>query len=181
MSSPGTLESEVSVQDRELFAKWKWVGLIVGLLSIQVIVGGMAIFLANSDPAHSVVPNYHQQALEYDKVLAARQLSHQLGWTWSIVPGQQIDTTGKRQLTLQLQDNRAQPVTEAHVILQLLHHARGNSRQNITLTPVPQKPGWYQGEAVVDRAGLWQVDLSVDRQKEHFVDRREFHWSLGKP
>ena len=181
MSTPGALEPEVSVEDRELFAKWKWVGLIVGLLAIQVTVGGMAIFLANSDPAHSVVPNYHQQAMEYDKVLAARQVSHQLGWTWTIVPGQQIDSTGKRQLIIQLQDRKGQPIPEAHVVLQLWHHARGNQRQSITLSPVPQKQGWYQGEAVVDRTGLWQVDLSVDRLKDHFVDRRENYWSLAKP
>ena len=181
MSSPGALEPEVSVEERELFAKWKWVGLIVGLLAMQVIVGGMAIFLANSDPAHSVVPNYHQQAMEYDKVLAARQVSHQLGWTWTIVPSQQLNNIGKRQLIVQLKDYKAQPLTEAQVTIQLWHHARGNQRQSITLSPVPQKPGWYQGEALVDRTGLWQVDLSVDRLKDHFVDRRENNWSVAKP
>lgn len=181
MSSPGTLEPEVGVEDRELFAKWRWVGLIVGLLAIQVIVGGMAIFLATSDPSHSVVPNYHQQALEHDKVLSARQVSHQLGWTWTFLPGTQLDGTGKRQLMIQIQDRNTQPVTEAHVVLQLWHHARGNQRQNIAFTSVPQKPGWYLGEAVVDRNGRWQIDLTVDRSKDHFVDRREFNWSLTKP
>lgn len=178
MSSPGPITSEVSMEDRELFAKWKWVGLIVGLLAIQILVGGMAIFLANSDPAHSVIPNYHQQAMEYDKVLAARQVSHQLGWTWTIVPGQQLDSKGKRQLMIQLLDNKSHPLGEAQVAIQLCHHARGNHRQHLALSPVPQKPGWYQGEAVVDRAGLWQIELSVDRLQDHFVDRREIYWSL---
>jgi len=181
MSSPGTLEPEVSMEDRELFAKWKWVGLIVGLLGLQVVVGGVAIFLATSDPSHSVVPNYHQQALESDKVLATRQVSQRLGWTWTIMPGQQTDSTGKRQLIVNLQDSKTQPITEAHLAIQLWHHARGNSRQNITLSPVPSKPGWYQGEALIDRAGLWQVDLSVDRKNDHFVDRRENQWSLTRP
>lgn len=181
MSSPGTLIPETSIEDRELFAKWTWVGLIVGLLAIQVMIGGMAIFLANSDPAHAVVPNYHQQAVEYDNVLAARQVSHQLGWTWTMVPGQQLDSNGKRLLMVQLQDGKAQPLTEARVGVQLWHHARGNQRQNMNLVPVPEKPGWYHGEAVVDRPGLWQVELNVDRQKEHFVDRRENYWSLAKP
>lgn len=185
MSSPGTLEPEVgqdiSIDDRELFAKWKWVGLIVSLLAIQILIGGIAIFLANSDPTHSVVPNYHQKAMEYDKVLSARQVSHQLGWKWTIVPGQQVDSSGKRQLIIQLQDARAQPIPDAAVSIELWHHARGNYRQNIMLTPMPQQPGSYQGKAIVDRSGLWQVDFIADRLTDHFVDRRENQWSLAQP
>lgn len=181
MSSPGAIEAEISAEDRELFAKWKWVGLIVGLLALQVFVGGMAIFLANSDPTYSIEPNYHQKAMEFDKVLAARQVSHQLGWKWTIVPGHQIDSTGRRELNIQLQDANLQPITDALISVQLMHHAKGNKRQNIKLTPVPDKPGQYQGTALIDRAGLWQVDLSADRQTEHFVDRRENQWSLAKP
>lgn len=180
MSTPGTVESEYSFEHREIFARWKWVGLIVGLLAVQILVGGMAIFLANSDPAHSVIPNYYQQALEYDKVLAARQVSHQLGWKWNVVPGESIDLAGKRTLIIQVQDRKSQPVTDALVMAQLWHHARGNQRQSITFDAVPDKPGWYQGVAVVDRNGLWQVDLTVDRLTDHFVDRRETNWSLSK-
>lgn len=185
MPTPGTIvveeRTEISIEDRERYAKWKWVGLIVGLLALQVFVGAMAIYLANSDPTYSIEPNYHQKAMEYDKVLAARQASQQLGWKWTIAPGQQTDSSGSRQLIIQLQDAKLQPITDALVSIQLLHHARGNNRQIVHLTPILDKPGWYQGRGIIDRAGLWQVDLSADRQTEHFVDRRENQWSLAKP
>lgn len=166
--------------DRELFAKWKWGAIIVGFLAVQFLMSGIAIFLATSDPTHAVIPNYHQQSLEYDKVLAARQTSHQLGWTWTITTGDQIDSSGKRILIVHILDAQSKPVTEASISLQLRHHARGNELQKLLLKPDPQSAGVYRGEAVMNRVGIWQIDISADRNQEHFVDRREKYWSFNQ-
>lgn len=181
MSTSGTLEPETMIDHREYAAKWKWVGLVISLLALQVTVGGFAIYLANSDPSHSIVPNYHQQALEYDQVLANRQSSQKLGWTWSITPSNQLTPTGKRAITVQLRDAAGKPITNAIVTLQVTHHARGNNHQNITLFAEDEAPGTYRGEALLERNGVWQVDLVAQGQKDRFTDRRESYWSFSKP
>ncbi len=180
MSSSWTLEPAISVQQRETTAKWKWTGLIVGFLGVQVVMSAVAIFLANSDPSHAVIPNYHQQALEYDQVLAARQASQRLGWIWTIDPGMEQTAPGKHSLTVRIRDAAGKPITNAEVTLQISHHARGNDRQSIVLA-AEREAGTYRGQARIDRNGVWQVDLSVHRQNDLFIDRRESFWSFNKP
>lgn len=180
MSTPRAIIPADDAAARERVAKWKWGAIIIGFLAVQILMSGIAIFLATSDPTHAVIPNYHQQSLEYDKVLAARQTSHQLGWTWTITPGEKLDITGKRALMVQVLDARSKPVTEATISLQLRHHARGNELQKLQLMPDPKSPGVYRGEAVMNRVGLWQIDINADRNEEHFVDRREKYWSFNQ-
>lgn len=179
MSAPGTLEQNDEAMQQERRAKWTWTSVIVGFIMIQFIMSGVAIYLATSDPSHAVIPNYHQQALEYDKVLAEKKASHDLGWTWTI----QCDSrqlAGQRDISVQLKDGQGHPLADAQVSLQLFHHARGKDRQKVTLSPAGQQPGEYRGYALVDRSGIWQVELSVQHHADHFTDRTEKYWSFAK-
>ena len=179
MPTPGTIENDTTTIKQESRARWTWTGVIVGFIMIQFVMSGVAIYLANSDPTHAVVPNYHQQALEYDKVLAEKKASHDLGWTWNIQcdPAQQ---SGQRNIAVQLKDAHGQPLNDAQVSLQLFHHARGKDRLTVALFPTGKQPGEYQGHAALQRSGLWQVELNVQRNADHFIDRAEKFWSFAK-
>lgn len=165
-------------EELETIARWKWAGLIVGLLVLQVLMGGVAALLAVSDPAFAVVPNYHERAMHWDDVIAARQASTALGWKSHIYASDSADLYGKRRLTVRLQDAAGQPLTEAQIRLQLWHHAHPLDIQEISLTPDAAVPGQYFGEAIVRRPGLWEVELSADRDGQHYLATTREEWKF---
>lgn len=177
MSSLGSVTSPDTVKQER--RSWLlWTGVIGVFFVVQITLGISAIVLANSDPTHAVIPNYHQQALDHDRVLAARQSSERLGWKWTISIDDPKSAIAKRGFTIQLKDGQGKAVESADVAVELCHHARGNNIQKIRLTPIPQQPGAYHGEALLERSGVWQIDLNVHRQNEHFIDRTEKFWSF---
>ncbi len=178
MSSLGPVTSaETTKLERRSW--FMWTGLIAAFFVVQFSMSAVAIVLATGDPTHAVIPNYHQQALDHDKVLAARQASDKLGWKWNISVDDLQSKLAKRGFTIQLKDAQGKAIESAEVAVELCHHARGNQIQKIRLTPVPQQPGMYHGEAILGRPGVWQIDLNVHRQAEHFIDRTEKFWSFA--
>lgn len=174
MSHPGTLEAPA----RELTAKWTWTGIIVGLLAVQLCMSGVAIFLATGDPAQAIVPNYHKHALEWDQYAAAKKQSQALGWKWTVSIDPKGDVYGNRKVALELCDRAGQPLQNAEVTLSVWHHSRASEPMEVTLTPATDRPGVYEGNAVLRRSGLWHLDLHVKRNGQHFIDESEQDWKL---
>ena len=61
-------------------AAWRWGTLVVGMLSLQVVLGVAAVFLATGDESVAVIPNYYDKALAWDQQMAQQQASESLGW-----------------------------------------------------------------------------------------------------
>lgn len=164
----------VSVNDQQLERRSRllWCSVIVGFFLVHGCVLIVGIILATSDPTHAVIPNYHQQAMEHDKILAERQTSERLGWKWTIA----MEHGG---VVVQLSDAGGRPVENANISIDLCHHARGNQHRRVNLLPVANQPGRYRGEVQINRTGVWQIDLDAQRGAEHFIDRREKYWSLS--
>lgn len=177
MSSLGAVSK--SDQHMERRSRLLWIGLIAGFFLVHGSMMIVGIVLATRDPTHAVIPNYHQQAMEYDKVLADRQASERLGWKWSITLESGHTTSSTNSFIVQLRDTKGQPVVDAQVAVDLCHHARGNQHRRVRLLPVTGQPGQYRGETRLDRSGVWQIDLDVQRGVEHFIDRQEKFWSLS--
>lgn len=176
MSVAGTITR--TPEELETVARWKWAGLVVGLLVLQVLMGGFAALLAVSDPAFAVIPNYHERAMHWDDVVAARQASAALGWKSQVVAADSADLFGKRSLTVRLQDAAGQPLADAQVRLQLYHHARPLEVQEVTLLPDAAAPGQYVGEAIIRRQGLWEVELKADRDGQHYLATTREEWKF---
>lgn len=166
-------------QKSERRARRVWGGLIADFFVIQFSMSIVAIVLATSDPTHAVIPNYHQQAMEHDKVLSERQASERLGWKWTVALDTTTATATRNCFTIHLRNGQGDPVEGAQVTVELWHHARGNQRQRVRLIPVVNQPGHYRGEAHLGRTGVWQIELSVQRGSEHFIDRQEKFWSFS--
>jgi nitrogen fixation protein FixH len=168
MSSLGpVIQNEQQLERR---SRLLWGGLIVGFFLVHGCILIVGIVLATCDPTHAVIPNYHQQAMEHDKVLAERQASERLGWKWTVTQ----DAGG---VVVQLSDAQGRPVENSIMSIDLYHHARGNQHRRIKLQPVADQPGRYRGDVKINRTGVWQIDLDVQRGAEHFIDRREKYWS----
>jgi nitrogen fixation protein FixH len=166
-------------QQQERRAWLQWGGLIAGFFVVQFSMSIVAIVLATSDPTHAVIPNYHQQAMAHDKVLSARQASERLGWRWTIALETSSSSSAMNSFTVQLKNQQGQPIEQALVSVDLCHHARGNQRQRVCLTPVENQPGVYRGVGQLSKTGVWQIDMDAQRGEEHFIDREEKFWSFS--
>lgn len=148
-------------EQQERSAKRFWVGAIVGLLSLQLIGGIFAAYLALSDPTVAVIPNYYQSGLNWDAKKRSLDLFDKLGWVadFKVLPTD--DLTAMRELDVRLYPpNDTEAVGKQRVSATIYHHARGSEIHQVVFTEVGE--GRFVGDCPLTQAGLWQVDLLME-------------------
>ncbi|TWT82665.1 FixH [Planctomycetes bacterium CA13] len=147
-------------------AALRWGGFVVGLLTLQVIVGVVAIILATNDPSAAVLPDYYDKALHWDNQKEAEAASRELGWKFTLLAMQEGDKTG---IQGQLKDGDGSPISIASGTLELYHHSRASQIDKITLPPSSQ--GTFGISGCLPQDGLWQANLDVtDANGKRFVN-----------
>jgi nitrogen fixation protein FixH len=146
-----------------------WVGLIVGLLLLQILMSAVAIFLATSDDATAIEQNYGTKSLQWDQAMAAKRASDSLGWVTTIDVPQMPDLYGQRKLRIVLNDRDGLPVEKATVQLSLFHHAHASRVQEMTMTPVPNDPGAYVADVSMRHGGLWELRINAKRGSDEYL------------
>lgn len=157
---------------------WVWPGLVLLLLGGQLVMGAVAVMLATADPAWRVVPHYHDRALEWDQVVAARSVSERLGWSVEITPSASATITGQRSFEVTLADAAGRPIEGANVSVELWHHARPDELMTVPCRATGG-PGQYAGAARLTRNGLWQVEIRAERGEERFVKSQVVDWKFA--
>lgn len=156
----------------ERHACLQWSAFIVFLLGGSVSMWIYAAFLAVSDPTMAVVPDYHEKALQWDKHLEVARVSKAIGWTIAVVPSAAVDAHASRELTFFVRDRDARPVAGATGHVRMYHHARGKEVHTIELSE--KEPGSYSLVTPMQRAGTWQLDVTLDREGQHVEESIEF-------
>lgn len=154
MAKPQRSADEQAERKARLF----WVSLIVGLLGIQVLIGGTSIYLAVSDPTSAVIPNYYDAAVNWDSTRRARELTIQLGW--KIMPVVSEPTDGRRSIQIQVLSPGAEAVGGLNMSASIFHHARGSEIYQLRFQEVAR--GLYRATTTLTQAGLWQMDLQLE-------------------
>ena len=177
MAKPST-ENQV-----ERRAATTWVGIVVGLLALQILMCAVAIWLAVTDESMAIVPDYHTRALAWDQQRALESASLALGWQVAVSVDPNRDVLGRRQVAVQLFDRDQKPLDEASVELTMFHHARAKDVFRAQMEPTGA--GIYKTELRLKRSGLWEIRLRVQRGEDEFVWRQEqqfqFSNSLTSP
>jgi len=145
-------------------AKRFWVTLVVVLLGLQLVIGGISIHLATSDPTVAVIPDYHQASLNWDAAKAQRSAAERLGWKLRLSAAEIADENGFRAVELQVENATGEPVDELQVAGQLYRHARAGELTPIFLKSVGN--GRYLTMAPMQASGLWQIEVTVDGASE---------------
>lgn len=146
----------------------KGMGWPIGIVAILLasVAGNVAvIMITKDDPSFSVEPDYYRKAVEWDSTAARRVRSDALQWRVAarVEPG----SGSESQLTLDLTDAQGAIVRDATLRGSLLHIARGDDVQQVAFTQTAT--GSYVASVPMQRAGVWELRLTADRDSSHFL------------
>ncbi|WP_153556914.1 FixH family protein [Roseimaritima sediminicola] len=151
-------------QAAERRAKRFWVSLVVGLLGLQVVIGGVAITLATGDPSVAIVPDYHQAALNWDQHRAALSAPRRWGWQTQLDVSSTANTSGQRAIVLELRDGQGRPLSNLSVTARVFHQARASQAHHVALTETSE--GRFIGSIEMARRGVWRLEVDVEGAAE---------------
>ena len=138
----------------------RWVGGIIGMLGAGVVAMVILAVSAGRADARRVLPEYDTKALHYDDVLTQQAHNRALGWTATLgLDGDDV--------IVALHDARGLAITDAMVEVRLYHRAHAD--QPLQLTLRGGRDGHYRAAAGALRAGIHQLDATVQRGDDVFT------------
>jgi nitrogen fixation protein FixH len=181
MSAVARMKMEVSPEIAERRARRFWVSFICLILGSNVAMGFFAVYLALSDPSQSIIPNYYQKGLDWDKTKALWAASEKLGWSVQVAISPDAAAAVKRTIRLTVLDREGKTVEKAMGSLALFHHAHGKSVQELSLKEI--FPGVYECEAIMVEPGRWEMTLHLKQEEAEYLWREEkdFKWIAAGP
>jgi nitrogen fixation protein FixH len=131
-------------------------------LGFTVGVNFVMLFAASSDPNGTVVePDYYRKAVEWDRTMARRSASVELGW---IARASLSETAGV--LNVQLADSSGAHIADAEVTATLIHNREASTPLIVSLTAAGN--GAYAVDVPSLRSGLWEVRVVARRGGDRF-------------
>ncbi|MFG0242946.1 MAG: FixH family protein [Phycisphaerales bacterium JB054] len=153
-----------------------WPGFVLALLGMSVTMVTITVVAAVGDPSFAVESDYHDKAIRWDDHLAQKARDAELGWnveaTLGTMPG-----SDELALVVRLTDRTGAPIAGASIEGSSFHYAAADRVQTLAFVPTSE-PGAYAAPALLNRAGLWDLRLTVDAAGEHFTHRQRLE--LGK-
>jgi nitrogen fixation protein FixH len=153
-------------------AKRMWLTLVAMLMGIQIVIGYVSIRLATGDPTVAIVPNYHEEALNWDQHKTALSAAKRLGLEPELEVSTTADGNGFRAIVFALRGTDGRPVADLHVVASVYRHARASEVQNVPLSKVGD--GKFMTSLSMPHTGLWQINLSVQGAAEPILISEEY-------
>ena len=147
-------------------AKRFWVSFVMLLLGLQLAIGAVAINLATGDSSAAVIPDYHTAALNWDATHKKRTALARMGWELTVQPSEVVDESGRRAVRVEVTDGNRVGVEGLRLSAQAYHHAHGRNIESFDFQSLAD--GTYQAIAPMNQSGLWQLELSFERDDEQF-------------
>lgn len=149
-------------------ARWRsvlWPAIIVSILLISAGSSIATMFIARSDLAFAIEPDYYNQAVKWDERMERERRSAALGWTVNaaIVPEER--GPGGR-IVVELRDRGGQVVSGATLEVIALFNARAADRFSPDVREISS--GCYVASLASVRPGEWEIRLTAQRDDETF-------------
>lgn len=165
--------SQTHVHPERSHRVWLWPMIVIGMLSAQLLVCGLTLFLALSDATFAVEPSYYAEATRWSQHAARTQNAKDLGWAVDLTVGNSLADSDTRPLAIALRDRDGTPLSAATVTCVVFHHAHGGDRATLTLRETD--PGVYATMARLPWSGTWEFRLAATHagQTLSATERRE--------
>jgi nitrogen fixation protein FixH len=148
----------------------KWIGLIFGLILMNMGIVAMTIYFASSDRSAGVEPDYYARALNYDRVIDQRAENQRLGWSAGISLTA-ADGGGKSAvLRVKLVDREGVILRDALVRAEAFSSLRSAERNALLLRETGDE---YIATVPVSAAGLWRVRLAATCGTAKFTSEQD--------
>jgi nitrogen fixation protein FixH len=144
----------------------RWPVIVIGLLAAHLLLMAIFAMIAMRDRSFAVVPNYYQNALNWDQTQAQRRAGEKLGWKMRIEPSERVDLLGNRSVSFALTDASGALLPAKSLELNYFHHAHAIQARQVTL-PTTQ-PGQFIASLSMRYTGFWQFDAAADVGTERF-------------
>jgi nitrogen fixation protein FixH len=144
-----------------------WIGIVVGLLTMSVVIYGVAIVITLTDPSFALEPDYEKRAADWDAIQRQQSVNESLGWTVKL-NAEAGAKRGEIVVRVTLHDRDDQPIDGAIVELDAFHNARAGQIYQARLDHVGD--GEYAASMPIRRSGVWEFRLTANRGGEVFTD-----------
>jgi nitrogen fixation protein FixH len=145
---------------RGLFWALVPVGLLGGILSMHAVLLAGVI----EDPSFAVEKDYYDKAVSWDAKMAQDRENTRLGWS------AEVATAGSGRdgrVTVRIMSPGDVPVARARVRVEAFHNARASRVASAVLEE--STPGVYGSALRLDRPGLWEFRVVVERGTDRFT------------
>jgi nitrogen fixation protein FixH len=149
----------------------RWPIIVIALLAIHFTLMLTAAAIATRDRSFAVLPNYYENAINWDKSRAQQRASDQLGWKLSIEPSTTINPLGERAVKFVLSDASGKPIENAQLSMTYYHHAHAAEPKDVKLSE--SSAGEFVAKLPMRYAGIWQFDVTVEAQGHTFISNVE--------
>lgn len=145
----------------------RWPLIVIGLLVGHMTIMFVAVAVATHDRSGTVIPDYYQKSLDWDRLQAQRRASESLGWTVTVTPAPQVDPLGRREVLVTLADAAGAPIKSAEVELSYLHLSHPAEPQHATLRTGPD--GRATATLPMRYEGFWQIEVTATAAPNRFT------------
>ncbi len=145
----------------------RWPIIVIALLAIHFVLMLTAAAIATRDRSFAVLPNYYDNAINWDKSRAQQRASDQLGWKLSIEPATTINPLGERAVKFVLSDAAGKPIDDAKLDMTFYHHAHASESSEVKLSE--SQAGEFTAKLPMRYAGLWQFNVTIEAQGHTFI------------
>lgn len=143
-----------------------WPVSVAGILSLTIGANVWLVRVANSDPSFAIEENYYQRGVHWDDELAQRARNVALGWRLTTT-ARPIEAGRGADVRIALSDSGVVPIVGASVVVRAVHVGRAGNPVVVTL--VPGTPGEYSARVPIERAGLWELRIDIQRGSDRFT------------
>lgn len=144
----------------------RWPLAVTVILGLGVAANIWLIRTASNDPSFAIEENYYERGVHWDDELAQRATNRALGW--KVVATMTPEGKGNDAvLQIMLTDSAVVPIEGALVVVKAMHVARSRNPMQITLDSAA--PGQYRARFPIQRAGLWEFQIDVQRGSDRFT------------
>jgi len=147
-----------------------WLFFILGLMGVNFLMAGIALYIAVGDPSFRPMPGYGLNAVDWETRKAQQAESDALHWTVDVKRSEGSDS-----LQLRIREAQGAPVAGGTGIIRCYHFTRAGNVQEARLEEIA--PGTYLASVDVARDGRWQLEVEMTRETgERFYMDRAYEW-----